>query len=212
MKGRFLKLRNTLPLSPKIQKYAQSHQDKRTTFVAFLKKTVAFLKNIWPRWKIHSTGDKDVCVIVIKQIRASAKTAQHENVSAPNGQRQIVVTITAAPRSLIPLRDAHTFSWSQIIMLTLYESHTYSCSYLFLLMLTLVHARTFLCSHIVTLYHDHTFSSSRFVHARAGDDDCVSGRGPSRIALFLRQFCCRMKGQLACIFEWGEDIEAAGLP
>jgi len=40
-----------------------------------LKKAVAFLKNIRAKWKTHSPGDNDVCVIAVKQIGASAKTA-----------------------------------------------------------------------------------------------------------------------------------------
>ena len=66
-------LRKTLPVSPKIQKYAQSRPKANVEFVAFFKKAAAFLKNIRARWKTHSYGDNDV--IVIKQISASANTA-----------------------------------------------------------------------------------------------------------------------------------------
>jgi len=38
-------------------------------------KAAAFLEKIQARWKTHNSGDNDVCVIVIKQISASAKTA-----------------------------------------------------------------------------------------------------------------------------------------
>jgi len=41
-----------------------------------LEKAVAFLKNIRARWKTHSSKDNELCVTAIKQISASAKTAQ----------------------------------------------------------------------------------------------------------------------------------------
>jgi len=80
-----------------------SSQDKRTTFVAIFKKTVALLKNIRARWKTHNFRDNDVCVIVINHLSGSAKIAW----------RQIVVAKTVAPNS--PIRTLMSFksNWTK---------------------------------------------------------------------------------------------------
>ena len=55
-------LRKTLPWT---ETRSISTQDKRTTFVAFFKKTVAYLKNFRARWKTRSFRDNEVFAIVI---------------------------------------------------------------------------------------------------------------------------------------------------
>jgi len=52
---------------------AISPQDKRTTFITFFKKTLAFLQKIRARWKTHSSRDSDLSVLVIKQIALAPK-------------------------------------------------------------------------------------------------------------------------------------------
>jgi len=81
-------------LNTDIRSISSQNKGRCTLFVTFFKKTVVFLKSSRARCKKQCSRGNDVCVIAIKQISASAKTAQRQIADAkplsPKRRRQIV--------------------------------------------------------------------------------------------------------------------------